>query len=58
MLTVAHAQDEGMQRAILEELNTAGTLMSEETMDLMIKILHIYGAYHICGSSMARLAKI
>ena len=40
MLTAAHAHgDEGMQRAILGGIKTIehGTLMSEETMDLMIK---------------------
>nr|WP_299383159.1 amidohydrolase family protein [Allomuricauda sp.] len=40
MLTAAHAHgDEGMQRAILGGIKTIehGTLMSEETMDLMVK---------------------
>ena len=40
MLTAAHAHgDEGMQRAVLGGIKTIehGTLMSEETMDLMVK---------------------
>lgn len=61
MLTAAHAHgDEGMQRAVLGGIKTIehGTLMSEETMDLMIK----HDAYMVptisAGQEAARLAKI
>lgn len=61
MLTAAHAHgDEGMQRAVKGGIKTIehGTLMSEETMDLMIA----YNAYMVptisAGQEAARLAKI
>jgi imidazolonepropionase-like amidohydrolase len=61
MLTAAHAHgDEGMQRAIKGGIKTIehGTLMSEETMELMIQ----YDAYLVptisAGQEAARLAKI
>ncbi|RRQ49462.1 amidohydrolase family protein [Maribacter algicola] len=61
MLTAAHAHgDEGMQRAIKGGIKTIehGTLMSEETMDLMIQ----YNTYLVptisAGQEAARLAKI
>ncbi len=61
MLTAAHAHgDEGMQRAVRGGIKTIehGTLMSEETMDLMIA----YNAYMVptisAGQEAARLAKI
>lgn len=61
MLTAAHAHgDEGMQRAILGGIKTIehGTLMSEATMELMIK----HKAYMVptisAGQEAARLAKI
>lgn len=61
MLTAAHAHgDEGMQRAIKGGIKTIehGTLMSEETMDLMIQ----NDAYLVptisAGQEAARLAKI
>lgn len=61
MLTAAHAHgDEGMQRAIKGGIKTIehGTLMSEETMDLMVE----YDAFMVptisAGQEAARLAKI
>ncbi|SDG90541.1 metal-dependent hydrolase family protein [Psychroflexus sediminis] len=61
MLTAAHAHgDEGMQRAIKAGIKTIehGTLMSEETMELMKQ----YGTYLVptitAGKSVAELAKI
>ncbi len=61
MLTAAHAHgDEGMQRAILGGIKTIehGTLMSDETMGLMVK----YNAFMVptlsAGKEAARLAKI
>ena len=61
MLTAAHAHgDEGMRRAILGGIKTIehGTLMSEETMDLMVE----YNAFMVptisAGQEAARLAKI
>lgn len=61
MLTAAHAHgDEGMQRAVRGGIKTIehGTLMSEETMDLMIA----YNAYMVptisAGQEAARLSKI
>ncbi len=61
MLTAAHAHgDEGMQRAIRAGIKTIehGTLMSEETMELMKE----YDAYYVptitAGKSVAELAKI
>lgn len=61
MLTAAHAHgDEGMRRAILGGIKTIehGTLMSEETMDLMIE----HDAFMVptisAGQEAARLAKI
>jgi len=61
MLTAAHAHgDEGMQRAIRAGIKTIehGTLMSEETMELMKK----YDAYYVptitAGKSVAELAEI
>jgi imidazolonepropionase-like amidohydrolase len=61
MLTAAHAHgDEGMQRAIRAGIKTIehGTLMSEETMELMKE----YEAYYVptitAGKSVAELAEI
>ncbi len=61
MLTAAHAHgDEGMQRAVRAGIKTIehGTMMSEETMDLMIK----HDAYYVptitAGKSVAELAEI
>lgn len=61
MLTAAHAHgDEGMQRAIRAGIKTIehGTLMSDETMELMKK----YDTYLVptitAGKSVAELAKI
>lgn len=61
MLTAAHAHgDEGMQRAVLGGIKTIehGTLMSEETMDLMIQ----YDAYLVptisAGKAAAKMADI
>ncbi|MDO1513421.1 amidohydrolase family protein [Maribacter confluentis] len=61
MLTAAHAHgDEGMQRAIKGGIKTIehGTLMSEETMGLMVE----YDAYMVptlsAGKEAARLAEI
>lgn len=61
MLTAAHAHgDEGMQRAITAGIRTIehGTLMSDETMELMIK----HDAYLVptitAGKSVAELAEI
>ncbi|MBZ9779693.1 amidohydrolase family protein [Psychroflexus sp. CAK8W] len=61
MLTAAHAHgDEGMQRAIKAGIKTIehGTLMSEETMELMKQ----YDAYLVptitAGKSVAEMAKI
>ena len=61
MLTAAHAHgDEGMQRAILGGIKTIehGTLMSEETMDLMIKHNTFMVPTISAGQEAARLAKI
>ncbi|MEP1017902.1 metal-dependent hydrolase family protein [Maribacter dokdonensis] len=61
MLTAAHAHgDEGMQRAILGGIKTIehGTLMSEETMDLMIKHNTFMVPTFSAGQEAARLAKI
>ncbi|NEV92533.1 amidohydrolase family protein [Psychroflexus sp. YR1-1] len=61
MLTAAHAHgDEGMQRAVKAGIRTIehGTLMSDETMELMIK----HDAYLVptitAGKSVAELAEI
>ncbi|MGB5554440.1 MAG: amidohydrolase family protein, partial [Flavobacteriaceae bacterium] len=61
MLTAAHAHgDEGMQRAIIGGIKTIehGTLMTEETMDLMIK----HDAYLVptisAGKEAAKMAEI
>lgn len=61
MLTAAHAHgDEGMQRAVKAGIKTIehGTMMSDETMDLMIE----KNAYMVptisAGQEAARLAKI
>ena len=61
MIIAAHAHgDEGMQRAVIGGVTTIehGTLMSEETMDLMIK----YGTYYvptiIAGKKVVEKAKI
>lgn len=61
MLTAAHAHgDEGMQRAVLGGIKTIehGTLMSEETMDLMIK----HNTYLVptisAGKEAAKMAEI
>ncbi|TLP82330.1 metal-dependent hydrolase family protein [Maribacter sp. ACAM166] len=61
MLTAAHAHgDEGMQRAILGGIKTIehGTLMSEETMDLMVKHKAFMVPTLSAGREAARLAKI
>lgn len=61
MLTAAHAHgDEGMQRAILGGIKTIehGTLMSEETMDLMIEHNTFMVPTISAGQEAARLAKI
>ena len=61
MLTAAHAHgDEGMQRAVLGGIKTIehGTLMSEETMDLMVK----HNTYLVptisAGKEAAKMAEI
>jgi len=61
MIVAAHAHgDEGMQRAVIGGVTTIehGTLMSEETMDLMVK----YGTYYvptiIAGKKVVEKAKI
>ena len=61
MLTAAHAHgDEGMQRAVLAGIKTIehGTLMSEETMDLMVK----HNTYLVptisAGKAAAKMAEI
>jgi imidazolonepropionase-like amidohydrolase len=61
MLTAAHAHgDEGMQRAVLGGIKTIehGTLMSEETMDLMVK----HNTYLVptisAGKAAAKMAEI
>ncbi|WP_127844551.1 metal-dependent hydrolase family protein [Psychroflexus aestuariivivens] len=61
MLTAAHAHgDEGMQRAVKAGIKTIehGTMMSEETIELMIK----HGTYYVptitAGKSVAELAEI
>lgn len=61
MIVAAHAHgDEGMRRAIIGGVTTIehGTLMSEETMDLMIE----YGTYYVptitAGKEVAEKAKV
>lgn len=61
MLTAAHAHgDEGMQRAIKAGIKTIehGTLMSEETMELMIKHDTYLVPTITAGKSVAELAEI
>ncbi len=61
MLTAAHAHgDEGMQRAIRAGIKTIehGTLMSEETMELMKKYDTYYVPTITAGKSVAELAEI
>jgi len=61
MLTAAHAHgDEGMQRAIKAGIKTIehGTLMSEETMELMKKYDTYYVPTITAGKSVAELAEV
>ncbi|SMG35282.1 Imidazolonepropionase [Marivirga sericea] len=61
MLTAAHAHgDEGMQRAIRAGIKTIehGTLMSEETMELMKEYDTYYVPTITAGKSVAELAEI
>lgn len=61
MLTAAHAHgDEGMQRAIKAGIKTIehGTMMSEETMELMKKHKAYYVPTITAGKSVAELAEI
>lgn len=61
MLTAAHAHgDEGMQRAVLGGIKTIehGTLMSEETMDLMIKHNTFLVPTISAGKAAAKMAEI
>lgn len=61
MLTAAHAHgDEGMQRAVVAGIKTIehGTLMSEETMDLMVKHNTYLVATISAGKAAARMADI
>jgi len=61
MLTAAHAHgDEGMQRAVLGGIKTIehGTLMSEETMDLMIKHNTFLVPTISAGKEAAKMAEI
>ncbi len=61
MIVAAHAHgDEGMRRAVLGGVTTIehGTLMSEATMDLMIKHGTYYVPTIIAGKSVAEKAKI
>jgi imidazolonepropionase-like amidohydrolase len=61
MLTAAHAHgDEGMQRAIRAGIKTIehGTLMSEETMELMKEFDAYYVPTITAGKSVAELAEI
>lgn len=61
MIVAAHAHgDEGMQRAVIGGVTTIehGTLMSEETMDLMIKHGTYYVPTIIAGKKVVEKAKI
>jgi len=61
MLTAAHAHgDEGMRRAVLGGIKTIehGTLMSEETMDLMVKHNTFLVPTISAGKAAARMADI
>ncbi len=61
MLTAAHAHgDEGMQRAIRSGIKTIehGTLMSEETMELMKEYDTYYVPTITAGKSVAEMAEI
>jgi len=61
MLTAAHAHgDEGMQRAVKGGIKTIehGTLMSEETMDLMIKHNTFLVPTISAGKAAAKMAEI
>ncbi|MCL6267239.1 metal-dependent hydrolase family protein [Flagellimonas myxillae] len=61
MLTAAHAHgDEGMQRAVLGGIKTIehGTLMSDETMDLMIKHNSFLVPTITAGKQVTEKAKI
>ena len=61
MIIAAHAHgDEGMQRAVIGGVTTIehGTLMSEETMDLMIKHGTYYVPTIIAGKKVVEKAKI
>ncbi|WP_422350142.1 amidohydrolase family protein [Flagellimonas sp.] len=61
MLTAAHAHgDEGMQRAILGGIKTIehGTLMSDETMDLMVKHNSFLVPTITAGKQVTEKAKI
>lgn len=61
MLTAAHAHgDEGMQRAIKAGIKTIehGTMMSEETMELMKEYNAFYVPTITAGKSVAELAEI
>jgi len=61
MIVAAHAHgDEGMQRAVIGGVTTIehGTLMSEETMDLMVKHGTYYVPTIIAGKKVAEKAKI
>lgn len=61
MIVAAHAHgDEGMQRAVIGGVTTIehGTLMSEETMDLMVKHGTYYVPTIIAGKKVVEKAKI
>ncbi len=61
MLTAAHAHgDEGMQRAVVGGIKTIehGTLMSEETMDLMVKHNTFLVPTISAGKAAAKMAEI
>ncbi|UZR94706.1 metal-dependent hydrolase family protein [Chondrinema litorale] len=61
MVTAAHAHgDEGMRRAVAAGINSIehGTLMSEETMDLMIEKGTYYVPTIIAGKTAEKFAKI
>lgn len=61
MLTAAHAHgDEGMRRAVVGGIKTIehGTLMSEETMDLMVKHNTYLVATISAGKAAAKMADI
>lgn len=61
MIVAAHAHgDEGIQRAVLGGVNTIehGTLMSEKTMDMMVKHQVYYVPTIIAGKKVTEMAKI